>query len=73
MEKLIVDGHPDLYRDAKSGAIVNKNSIEYENYIKTYRSRMSEKERLSSMESNLIDLKFEINEIKELLKKIVVN
>ncbi len=72
MDKIIVDGHPDLYRDTKSGAIVNKNTSDYESYMKTYRSRMTEKERLSNMENDLHDLKTEINEIKNLLKNLAV-
>ena len=72
MDKIIVDGHPDLYRDTKSGAIVNKNTSEYDSYMKTYRSRMTEKERLSNMENDLNDLKTEINEIKNLLKSLFV-
>jgi hypothetical protein len=70
MDKLIVDGHPDLYRDPKNGAIVNSNSSEYEAYIKTHRSRMSEKEKMVNMESDLKTLRDEINEIKTLLKQI---
>ena len=71
MDKLKVDGHPDLYRDPKSGAIINKNSSDYETYIKTYRSRMTEKERLSNMETDLTELKSEINEIKNLLRDLI--
>jgi hypothetical protein len=70
MDKLIVDGHPDLYRDPSSGAIINQNSTEYESYIKSYRIRQSEKAKLENMESDLKTLKDEINEIKTLLKQI---
>ena len=71
MDKLKVDGHPDLCRDPKSGAIINKNSSDYETYIKTYRSRMTEKERLLNMETDLTELKSEINEIKNLLRDLI--
>lgn len=73
MEKIVVDGHPDLYRDANTGAIINTNSTEYESYIKTYRSRMTEKQRLSNLETDLGTIKSEIDEIKSLLKKLVDN
>lgn len=70
MNKLNVDGHPDLYRDPSSGAIINQNSTDYESYIKSYRIRQSEKAKLENMESDLQSLKDEIGEIKTLLMKI---
>lgn len=73
MEKLAVDGHPDLYRDPKTGAIINSNLNDYESYIKTYRSRMTEKQKLASMENDLDILKNEISEIKILLQKLIIN
>lgn len=71
MDKIKVQDHPDLYRDINSKAIVNKNRNEYENYMKTYRSRLSEKEKLNNLESDLNDLKDQINEIKNLLSQLV--
>lgn len=71
MDKLVVDGHPDLYRDPKSGAIVNNNQNDYESYIKSYKNRRSEKEKISNMESTLSELKSEIDEIKDLLRQLV--
>lgn len=67
MEKVKVEGHPDLLRDSSSRAVVNANTIEYNNYINTYKSRRSEKDRLSFVESDLKSLKNEIDEIKRLL------
>lgn len=71
MEKVKVDGHPDLYRDVKSGAIINKNSSDYENYMRTHRVRMTEKQKINEMESDLNSIKDEISEIKFLLKQLI--
>lgn len=71
MERIKVEDHPDLYRDIKSKAIINKNKSEYENYMKTYRSRLSEKEKINNIETDLNDLKNQINEIKDLLSQLV--
>jgi hypothetical protein len=71
MEKIKVDGHPDLYRDTKSGAIVNKNSSDYENYMRTHKVRMIEKQKMNEIESDLNSIKTEIDEIKFLLKKLI--
>jgi len=70
MDKLNVDGHPDLYRDLKSGAIINNNPSDYESYLKSYQARKSEKERVANIETNLNELKDEINEIKKLLQQL---
>jgi hypothetical protein len=71
MNKLSVEGHPDLYRDPKTGAIINNNTNEYESYIKTYRARNMEKQKLNTMESDLNQLKSEISEIKNLLSQLL--
>tara|TARA_B100000676_G_C17848953_1_gene717022 strand:+ start:734 stop:925 length:192 start_codon:yes stop_codon:yes gene_type:complete len=57
-----VEGHKDLYR-GESGAIVNTDSIGYNNYINLRKRRKSEKEEIDR-------LKDEIDEIKSLLKEI---
>lgn len=70
MEEIKVEGHPDLIRDPLSGAIVNKNQVEYKNYIETKRKRECEKNRINNIETDLSSLKFEINEIKQLLHQL---
>jgi len=70
MNKLIVDGHPSLYRDTSSGAIINDNSYEYDNYIKNYELRKNKSERIDKIEEDLNSLKSDINDIKNLLLKL---
>tara|TARA_R100001509_G_scaffold88980_1_gene50978 strand:+ start:118 stop:342 length:225 start_codon:yes stop_codon:yes gene_type:complete len=71
MEEIKVKGHPDLVRDASSKAIVNKNLLDYENYMKASKFRMSERDKINNMEEDLSNLKNEINEIKSLLIDLV--
>jgi hypothetical protein len=70
MDKLMVDGHPGLYRDMKSGAIVNDNSYEYESYMKQYQARQHKSYRVDKIEEDLNNLKSEIGEIKSLLLQL---
>lgn len=70
MDKLMVDGHPGLYRDMKSGAIINDNSYEYEAYMKQYQARQNKSHRVDKIEEDLNNLKSEISEIKSLLLKL---
>lgn len=62
--KIPVDGHFGLYRDDSSGAIVNCNSNEYEQYIKLKTMKIAEKNEIES-------LKLEINYLKTLLNKVI--
>ncbi len=71
MEEIKVKGHPDLVRDVSSKAIVNKNSLDYENYMKASKFRMAEKDKINNMEENLSNLKNEIDEIKNLLIDLI--
>ncbi len=66
MSKLNVEGHPNLYRDLSSGAIVNSSSAEYENYMNIYRKKQQQSSRIDKIES-------ELSEIKNLLSKLLKN
>tara|TARA_B100001029_G_scaffold120716_1_gene100225 strand:+ start:28 stop:231 length:204 start_codon:yes stop_codon:yes gene_type:complete len=58
-----VEGHKDLFRDEKTGAILDTNSNSYSSYITRKNKKMDEKAELDNM-------KKDIQEIKELLKQI---
>ena len=59
-----VEGYPHLYRDEKSGAIINCDSIGYEQYKRVKSNKKTQKEELDRMKSD-------IEEIKALLKELV--
>ena len=59
-----VEGHKHLYRDEKSGAIINTDSHGYSQYKKSKNIKLSQKEEIDSM-------KRDIEEIKNLLRLIV--
>ena len=59
---LKVEGHKNLYRN-DNGAIVNTDTIEYNQYIKLKDRRKSEKDELNRLRS-------EIDEIKSMLKEL---
>ena len=58
-----VEGHPHLYRDEKSGAIINCDSMGYNQYVNSLRQKELQKNELDKM-------KDDINEIKTLLKAL---
>ena len=59
-----VEGHKHLYRDEKSGAIINTDSHGYSQYKKSRNIKLNQKEEIDSM-------KKDIEEIKNLLKLII--
>jgi hypothetical protein len=61
-----VEGHQNLYRDEKSGAIVNCDSVAYNQYVNSIEQRNFQKRELDKM-------KEDINEIKLLLRKLSMN
>ena len=59
-----VEGHKHLYRDKKSGAIINTDSHGYSQYKKSRNIKLTQKDEIDSM-------KKDIEEIKNLLRLIV--
>ena len=65
-----VDGHSSLIRDENTNAILNTNSVEYNNYLQRRAKRQEGQDRIDNMENDLKSLKDDINEIKTLLKAL---
>ena len=64
-----VEGHSNLFRDEKTGAIINMDNNEYEKYLNLKR-RDSKKEReLSKMKSDIEDIKDALSQIINSLNK----
>jgi hypothetical protein len=59
-----VKGHTNLYRDENSGAIVNCDSVAYNQYLNIVNNRESQKKELDM-------IKQDIGEIKSLLKELL--
>ena len=59
-----VEGHQNLYRDEKSGAIINCDSVGYNQYVNSLIQRDVQKKELDAM-------KRDIDEIKTLLRELI--
>ena len=64
-----VEGHQHLYRDEKSGAIVNTDTISYNQYVAALHKRKSQKRQLSEMREEIDGLKLILKEILTYLMK----
>ena len=58
-----VEGHKNLFRDEKTGAIVNMDTSGYNHY-------MSDKRRNSDKKAELNEMKSEIETLKSMLKEL---
>lgn len=59
-----VEGHKNLFRDEDSGAIVNCDTNEYNQYIKMKNERQKQKDEIS-------ELKQDVQLIKNLLMELI--
>ena len=59
-----VKGHPNLYRDEYSGAIINCDNQAYNQYVNSLNNRNIQKNEIEKMKSD-------IEEIKSLLKEML--
>lgn len=59
-----VQGHPNLYRDENSGAIINYDNLAYNQYVNSLYIRQNEKKEIDN-------LKNEVSELKSLLKQLL--
>ena len=58
-----IEGHKNLFRDEKTGAIINMDTAGYSTY-------MSDKRRNSDKQAELEEMKSEIETLKTMLKEL---
>jgi len=66
-EYVKVKDHLSLVRDPKTNAILNTNKTEYEEYMKARKKSASKSERVEKLETDVSDIKNDLDEIKSLL------
>ena len=70
-EYIKVSGHNGLVRDPKTNSIINTNMSEYNEYISMREAKNKENEKVEKIESEVTDIKNDIDEIKLLLKELI--
>jgi len=58
-----VEGHSNLYRDEKTGAIVNMDTVGYRSYLESSKIVKEEKNELNNMKKDIEDIKGALKEI----------
>lgn len=62
---------PGLRRDVQTGAILNTQGSDHDKYIQQRKVLMQQKERTDQLESKVIGIESDINDIKQLLKQVL--
>ena len=48
-----VQGHPNLYRDENSGAIVNCDNLSYNQYINSLQNRQNQRKEIDQLKDEM--------------------
>jgi wobble nucleotide-excising tRNase len=68
---LKVEGHASLVRDTATGAILNNNRTEYEEYLFQKKKTEAREAEISQHTEDINNIKNELSDIKQLLQKLV--
>ena len=71
MDYIKVKGHDNLIRDPKTNSIINTNMSEYNEYISKRDSKLKENQKVQNLESNVANMKEDLDEIKFLLRRLI--
>lgn len=58
-----VKGYTNLYRDENTGAIVNCDSIAYNQYLNIVNNRESQKKELDTIKQDIVEIKSLLQEL----------
>ena len=71
MDYIKVKGHEGLIRDPQTNSIINTNMSEYQEYISRKKVKNEEQQKIQNLESDVANIKDELDEIKFLLRSLV--
>ena len=66
-----LDGHKDLARDPSTNAVINVNSLEYQQYLSRREVKSEKNDKMQNIEEDFANMKSELKEIKSLLKELL--
>ncbi len=73
MKFLKVAGHDGLVRDTSTGAILNTNTSDYNNYMKQREAALQRNRQITEQSEEINNIKNELSEIKSLLTQLLAN
>ena len=71
MDYIKVTGHNHFIRDPQTNSIINTNMSEYNEYLSRRDSKLKENEKVNNLESDVANMKEDLDEIKFLLRRLI--
>tara|TARA_B100000427_G_C15364345_1_gene531345 strand:+ start:517 stop:720 length:204 start_codon:yes stop_codon:yes gene_type:complete len=64
-----VEGHSHLYRDENTGAIINTNSSQYKQRLRSISATKSDKDQLNKLREEIDELKLLLTQLTDTMPK----
>lgn len=71
MELVQIQTNPDLARDISSGAVINTNTAEYQNYLARKKINKDLKEQIKNNADKIEQIESDVSEIKQMLMTLI--
>tara|TARA_B100001996_G_scaffold134529_1_gene102394 strand:+ start:777 stop:1007 length:231 start_codon:yes stop_codon:yes gene_type:complete len=70
MNQLPIKDRDGWYKNTESGSIQSADTVKYEKFMKNYKAAIAKDTQLDTLQTDLSELKSEMDEIKSLLKTL---
>ena len=71
MTLIPVENKPGIFRDSETNAIINKNTNDYNLYVRSRNRLKTKEERIGDLEKKVDHLTDDIGDIKSMLKTLI--
>ena len=71
MSLIPVQDSPGIFRDSETNAIINKNTSDYNLYVRSRNKLKTKEERINDLEKKVDDLTGDIGDIKTMLQSLI--
>ena len=71
MALIPVENKPGIFRDSETNAIINKNTSDYNLYVRSRNKMKTKEERIGDLEKKVDHLTDDIGDIKSMLQTLI--
>ena len=71
MSLIPVENKPGIFRDSETNAIINKNTSDYDIYVRSRNKIKTKEERIGELEKKVDHLTGDIGDIKSMLQTLI--
>ena len=71
MSLIPVENKPGIFRDSETNAIINKNTSDYNIYVRSRNQMKTKEERIGDLEKKVDHLTDDIGDIKSMLQTLI--